>query len=753
MKNVKPISKTFQYWLLVCVLAAYFVTFSFSYILQTNLTHENSRNLLELNIEDIINNIKLSEENYASALESTKENALAMAYAVKNTIDESFIVSESQGGFYNSKLNALLDEYSISEIVVVDQNGIITACTEPDFIGYNMSSGSQSAEFLVLLDGVESYVQDYQPISYDSSRWRMYAGVAFNKGFIQIGYDADNLAGAMALADVSHIANDRHVGETGHVLIINKEGTILSGEDGYIGLSAAEAGIDVSSLSDFGDIFDAVIYDVPSTCLYKQYSDYGIIVTMTNEEIYFSRNVFAYEIAFLEIVLFAVIFVLIFLLLKRLVVNNIHKINTSLARITSGDLNVAVDVRESEEFVLLSNDINSTVNTLKQYIADAEARIDDELRFAKEIQYSALPTDFDPFPENDTIELFACMDTAKEVGGDFYDFFPVDCDHLALVIADVSGKGIPAALFMMKCKTLIKSLTESGLSPAEVLTLANKELSEGNDGKMFVTVWLGVLDKKTGKMVCSNAGHEYPVIKRKNGEFALFKEKHGFVLAGMDDTIYKQYEISLAPDDCLFLYTDGVVEATDLTGSLYGTGRMLSALNSNNDEDLSELLKRLKSSVNAFVGDVPQFDDITMLSIRLKTVTETKSLTIEPSLENISVATGFSERFFLKSEYPVKVLMQMSIATDEILSNIIKYSGANEITMTCKSDGKTAAISFTDNGKPYNPLENRDPEISAPAEDRKAGGLGILLVKKTMGSCVYSYENGLNIFTITKNIL
>jgi methyl-accepting chemotaxis protein len=194
----------------------------------------------------------------------------------------------------------------------------------------------------------------------------MYAGVPCDIGFVQIGYGADPLAEAKALADMSNIASDRHVGETGHVIVLDADKTIISGEDGCIGLSAAEAGIDMTALTDSGGIVRAVIYGEPSTCLYAQHGDYGIIAAITDEEIYFSRNVFAYEIAFMEIVLFAVIFVLIFLLLKRLVVDNVHKINRSLARITNGDLNEAVDVRESEEFVSLSNDINSTVDTLKR---------------------------------------------------------------------------------------------------------------------------------------------------------------------------------------------------------------------------------------------------------------------------------------------------------------------------------------------------------------------------------------------------
>ncbi|MBR3201055.1 MAG: SpoIIE family protein phosphatase [Mogibacterium sp.] len=242
-------------------------------------------------------------------------------------------------------------------------------------------------------------------------------------------------------------------------------------------------------------------------------------------------------------------------------------------------------------------------------------RIASDLHMANQIQTSVLPHEFPPFPEKNEFELFAMMKPAREVGGDFYDFFLIDDDHLCLVIADVSGKGIPASLFMMNSKVLIKSFASGNNSPAEVLEKVNKEICENNQMEMFVTVWLGVLELSTGKIVASNAGHEYPVIGHAGGEFELIKDRHGFVVGGMDDVKYKDYELQLEPGEKLFVYTDGVPEATNVKNELFGTDRMLDALNADSYAPVEELLRNVRKAVSEFTAGAEQFDDLTMLAV------------------------------------------------------------------------------------------------------------------------------------------
>jgi serine phosphatase RsbU (regulator of sigma subunit) len=245
-----------------------------------------------------------------------------------------------------------------------------------------------------------------------------------------------------------------------------------------------------------------------------------------------------------------------------------------------------------------------------------KAIADRDLKVASAIQENMLPKTFPFLPDRKEFDIYATMTPAKEVGGDFYDFFMIDDDHLGLVIADVSGKGVPAALFMVIAKTLIKNRALVGGSPSEILAYANNQLLEGNDQDLFVTVWLGIFEISTGKGIASNAGHEHPVIKRAGGDFELEIYRHSLALAVMEDVPFEEHEFKLNKGDTLVVYTDGVPEAANSDYVQYGTDRMLSLLNKNKDVPLDELLANLRTDMDSFVGDAPQFDDITMLALK-----------------------------------------------------------------------------------------------------------------------------------------
>ena len=247
-----------------------------------------------------------------------------------------------------------------------------------------------------------------------------------------------------------------------------------------------------------------------------------------------------------------------------------------------------------------------------------QERIVKELSTARQIQKSVLPHIFPPFPDRAEIDLFATMDPAKDVGGDFYDFYFIDEDHLCLVIADVSGKGIPAALFMMLSKRILEDLARQEPTPSTILEKTNDLLCDNNQAEMFVTVWLGILEISTGKLTAANAGHEFPAICKKGGSFELYKDTHGFVVGGMEGVHYKGYDLQLNPGDKLFVYTDGVPEATDGSGEMFGTDRMITALRSCADNTPEEILQGVRSAVDSFVGDAEQFDDLTMMCLEYK---------------------------------------------------------------------------------------------------------------------------------------
>ena len=280
--------------------------------------------------------------------------------------------------------------------------------------------------------------------------------------------------------------------------------------------------------------------------------------------------------------------------------------------ISSGDEleHLAIVLRDME------HSMQKYVDNLTKVTREKE-RISTELDLARRIQNHMLPNVFPPYPNRKEFDIYASMDPAKEVGGDFYDFFLVDDDHLGLVMADVSGKGIPAALFMMMARIMINSMALTGISPLQVLRNVNEKICENNADNMFVTVWLGVLTISTGEVVAANAGHEYPMIRKPNGMFEMVKDPHSFVVGCMEGTKFREYNFTMEPGTTIFLYTDGLPEATNADDQLFGTDRVLSVLNEDPAADPEALLHVMTERVAGFVGSEPQFDDLTMMAFRL----------------------------------------------------------------------------------------------------------------------------------------
>ena len=407
------------------------------------------------------------------------------------------------------------------------------------------------------------------------------------------------------------------IGEAYKFSIIREDGKIFLGEGRPLTLDSEQTKL-VTENAD-GDYFSGAFFDEEMLCKSERVDQDGVkyfILVMTPEsKIYGVRDQQAYESAFSYILLFTVIYVVVSALVRRIVVRNIELINDSLERITSGDLDEHVEVHNSSEFASLSDDINQTVEALKGYIDAAEKRIEQELEFARTIQASALPGNFE-FPNRNEFEIFASMDPAKEVGGDFYDFFFVDNDHFALVIADVSGKGIPAALFMMRSKTAIRTYAQTYSLPEDILFHANNTLCEGNDALMFVTAWVAIVNLRTGHVRCANAGHEFPVIKHVDGDYEYLKDKHSPPLASIEDVKPKGYDFTLEPGEEIFVYTDGIPEAIDDKVEQYGSDRLLDVLNRSKGKALTQILAATREDVRVFANGADQFDDITMIGFR-----------------------------------------------------------------------------------------------------------------------------------------
>ena len=325
-----------------------------------------------------------------------------------------------------------------------------------------------------------------------------------------------------------------------------------------------------------------------------------------------------------SLVILAVFIVFHWIRMRRSFVDPLMRIGenvTEFAQTGTANVKPLEDIRTNDEIqdlaqsiARMETDIVSYIDDLQRITAEKE-RIGAELSVATRIQADMLPRIFPPYPDRGEFDVYATMTPAKEVGGDFYDFFMLDDDRLGLVMADVSGKGVPAALFMVITKTLIKNRAQMGGGPAEILRDVNDQLCEGNDADMFVTVWFAILDVKTGKGVAANAGHEHPAVSRAGGKYELAVYRHTPVLGVIPGTRVTEHEFELHPGDSLFVYTDGVVEATDATGRLFGTNRMLTALNRNPGASPEDALRAVRTDIDNFVGDAAQFDDLTMLCL------------------------------------------------------------------------------------------------------------------------------------------
>lgn len=602
-KQLSSISSLFQKYTFAVILLTFFLASVFSNYLQRQLSGENVKNLLYLSLMDTVHEV---EDQCDKTLLQTNK-------LVVNALESN----------PDADLKELKKNYNVYEINVIDKNGIITASSETHNVGFNMASGEQSNEFMRLLRylDITEYVQSYQPTTANPDLSLKYSGVRTSYGIVQVAYSGNQINEEISSV-LQDVVTNRHVGETGKLLIFDNNNQIISTTSDMKLSSSTEDGESNQILDPAGKeeyaVYESIIAGEPYYCMFTTTESYSIMSIISQEEADFSKQLSVYLNTFTYVITLGMLFGLIYFIVKRLVVEDMRKINRLLGQITDGNLDTVVDVRSTREFNSLSDDINQTVDALKRYIAEANARIDSELQYAREIQSSALPSHFPAFPDRDEFDIYALMKPAREVGGDFYDFYFAGENRLAFLVADVSGKGIPASLFMMRAKTTLKTLAENDIAIADIFTNANYQLCSGNDATIFVTAWMGILDLETGELKYANAGHNSPLIRRKDGRFEYLKGNAGFVLAGLEGVRYKEQSAVLEPGDEIFLYTDGVVEAMNAEKQLYGESRLEECINRHIGEDARSICLSIKQDVDVFYAGAPQFDDITELSLQFK---------------------------------------------------------------------------------------------------------------------------------------
>lgn len=385
-----------------------------------------------------------------------------------------------------------------------------------------------------------------------------------------------------------------------------------------------------------------------------------------------------------------------------------------------------------------------------------------DLRLANEIQQNEIPNEFPAFPERKEFDLYALMSPAKDVGGDFYDYFLLDDDHLGLVIADVSGKGIPAALNMIKVKVLLRSVGLKLNNPAKVLSTLNDIFIDNNKLEMFVTMWFGILEISTGKLTYVNAGHEDLIIYKKSVGYESVKIKHGLPIGAMNNSKYENHQITVNKGDKLFLFTDGITEAININNKSFGINNLLKSLNKHKNNNVEDTIKLVKKDIELFTNSHNQFDDITMLCLELKDNNDIIHLNKRFNAIQGEIDKAYDYFTAALSDYfSLEKIKKYYIILDEVFSNIVKYGYKDinddreeyiDIDLVIDNTNNRITATFVDNGIKFNPIEKENPDISLTIDQRKEGGLGIYIVKNMVDKVSYKYKDNKNYLILEKNL-
>ena len=638
----------------------------------------------------------------------------------------------------------------------------------------------------------EGNTEDYY--DYTASSWYQIAAKTQTTGFTDVYYDyygrgqtisvfapfydaEGEFAGALGMdINIESLYRDIvaiDMGRGAYAFVVDKSGKLIS--------SSYTPKAEATMLKDDADITPAILHEILLERTGLKLSDSDIYYAYTPirsagwmlcikmpKRFILSMLTYIYESLDWAIILLLMLFVVILLVVQSVgqmfaewLVAPIRRLDSDVETISGGNLNHQAKVSSNDEIGDLAMHFNEMTASLQAYIADLanvtteKERIGAELSIAAQIQADMLPKIIPPYMNHEAFDIAATMTPAKEVAGDFYDFFMIDDDHLALVMADVSGKGVPAALFMVIAKTLIKNRAMMGGTPGSILYDVNNQLCEGNDSSLFVTVWLGILELSTGYVSASNAGHEFPAVREPGGTYKLFETEPNPALAVMPGMEFTEGGFQLEHLDMLYLYTDGVTEATNINRELYGTDRMLDELNKTAGAPANGVLDIMNRSVKEFAGKAPQFDDVTMLCLQY--FDRNSELTIEASTTRLHEVIAFVDGYLEKWGCPVSCIAPIELAVEEIFVNIANYAyNGQECEGTAKISirhlGKDVEIIFTDSGTPYNPLEHDDPDITLDADERDIGGLGIYIVKQSMSSVTYEYIDKNNVLKMRKNI-
>lgn len=751
--------KAFQRRLFVILFSVFIVTFGVSYLLQTHQAEHYATDAMKLSLEYLKKQVDFADRNRKVLKQNMGEVFLEKAKTLALNLDRNthFLKEERH-------LNDWRTDNSLYEIIVLNKKGDVIGHSPKQLKVPNLMAYPQYRKMVHAQEKMSLFEEYCNTMETGPSEDNMLVLTIIPNlpkiGMIQLKRLCEIDYPTIKTASIKNLAANFKIDKSGFAMIATGGKIISTGDKDVTEKEIMYSGLleHMFEEDDYNKRREGTFWGTLNgkkvLFYYVPYKEYTLIAVYPEKDMYRHRNVALRWGTLFYLLLYAITYLLLSILLERIVISGIKKTNKSLEKITAGDLTEEVNVRTNEEFISLSDGINSTVRALKEAIEKEKSRMDLELKFAHEIQDSAIPKTFPAFPEKNQFDLFALMRPAKEVSGDFYDFGLVgeDNSRLGFIIADVSGKGVPAALFMMSVKTLIKNLAEAGLSAAEIFTKANRQLCEHNETSMFVTAFMGLLDIDTGILTYTNAGHNPPYLRRADGEFEQLKVDPAFALAGLSETVFTEKQLQMNFGDTLFLYTDGITEGQNKDEEFYGEDRLKKALDKNKDLSVTNLLLTVRADIAEFEKGVEQADDITMVGLMYTA----QRIEVPAKIEQTEIILDFLDGLLTPFNSGHKT--QIEIAAEEVFVNIANYAYPPEddgsVSVVCAIGGspRFISVSFIDSGIPFNPLNKPDPDVTLSLDEREEGNLGIFMVKKLMDSAEYTYKNNQNVFTFYKKL-
>ena len=607
-ETARPLRKTFFLWTSALTAAAIFASTFVSFFFETRSAKREAAQTIRAKILEAETQAERARENLATIELYERRASVCRARSAAEILrlDETPLDAK--------RLEELARFLNLDEIDVVDENGICVAAWPPKTRGFNYSQTPETAEFLRVLDDPTLEIsQPLRPSATDAAQMFQYSAVARRDapGFVEVGLLSARAEQARALANLARFIGSFRLGKNGRLFVF-QNGVLLRDDEtdaDFLAAGADRFPLDV--------VFDAKVDDANCFALARKSGDCVFVGALPKSEIFAQRRSTLVLIFVANALLFFGLFSVVSLLTRRLVVDGVLAINRSLAKIVDGDLGERVDVATTREFLELSNGLNATVDALQGAIDEVKRRVEKELELARRIQTAALPSVFPPFPERREFDIYAENRPMSSVGGDMFDYFFLGENRLFFYVADVSGHGVPAALFMMKTTALVKNLALSGLPLPQVVAQTNRYLAENNDAT-FVTAFFCVVDVATGRLEYVDAGHNPPFLREPSGAFREIAPLTCLLLGVVDDAEFESATLDLAPGAALVLFTDGVTEAASATSpESFGVRRALEILDAVPENAPAErLVAALFGSVETFADGAERSDDVTALAFR-----------------------------------------------------------------------------------------------------------------------------------------